>query len=194
MIPRDGVIVVNGLGRAVHRMAWEVAHGPIPDGLIVMHTCDNPPCCNPEHLKLGTHGDNNRDRIEKGRGPGARARDLELNPQWARGRRRIGPSAVRDNGGYSRHGPRAATAPLAKRKRPPRSGCAGALRGISVTRLQAASGRVSHYRLSWSSLAEIRPRRLLVADRIRRNAGVAASLALRAMRRAAGQLRRLLLV
>lgn len=50
-----------------HRVAWEMAHGPIPDGMEVMHTCDNPPCCNVRHLKLGTHAQNMADMAAKGR-------------------------------------------------------------------------------------------------------------------------------
>lgn len=53
--------------RLVHRVAFEALVGPIPSGLSVLHRCDNPPCCNPEHLFLGTIADNNRDRSEKGR-------------------------------------------------------------------------------------------------------------------------------
>jgi hypothetical protein len=81
--PRDyGVIWVGRSPKFAHRVAWELKHGPVPDGMVVMHTCDNPPCCNPEHLVLGTPGDNNRDRVKKGRGKGARALDLVKHPQW----------------------------------------------------------------------------------------------------------------
>jgi HNH endonuclease len=50
-----------------HRVAYEFAFGPIPDGMQVLHKCDNPPCCNPEHLFLGTHGNNMGDKAEKRR-------------------------------------------------------------------------------------------------------------------------------
>lgn len=50
-----------------HRMAWEVTNGKIPDGLFVCHHCDNPPCCNPAHLFVGTNSDNMKDASSKGR-------------------------------------------------------------------------------------------------------------------------------
>lgn len=50
-----------------HRIAWMLTHGAIPDGLHVLHRCDNPPCCKPAHLFLGTPADNAQDRDKKGR-------------------------------------------------------------------------------------------------------------------------------
>ncbi len=50
-----------------HRAAWEYTRGPVPAGLFVLHRCDNPPCCNPAHLFLGTQADNMADMQAKGR-------------------------------------------------------------------------------------------------------------------------------
>lgn len=62
-------VTVDGAVRVIgaHRIAYEAAYGPIPAGLTVLHRCDNPPCCNPAHLFLGTNTDNNADRDAKGR-------------------------------------------------------------------------------------------------------------------------------
>lgn len=54
-------------GRLAHRVAWEFAHGPVPDGKYVLHRCDFPACVNHEHLFLGTQKDNIRDMDAKGR-------------------------------------------------------------------------------------------------------------------------------
>lgn len=51
-----------------HIASWILANGPIPDGLFVLHECDNPRCVRPGHLFLGTQGDNVRDMLSKGRG------------------------------------------------------------------------------------------------------------------------------
>ena len=65
-----GSVRHGGVMVKAHRLAYELTHGKIPTGMVVCHTCDNPPCCNPSHLFVGTVAENNRDRARKGRSRG----------------------------------------------------------------------------------------------------------------------------
>jgi len=62
-----GIVFHDHRHNLTHRIAWTFANGPIPDGMKILHSCDNPPCCNPKHLFCGTQMDNCRDRDQKGR-------------------------------------------------------------------------------------------------------------------------------
>lgn len=68
-LDRDGYgrVCVDGKNQRVHRVSYRLYKGDIPNGMIVCHECDTPACINPEHLFLGTHLDNVRDKITKGR-------------------------------------------------------------------------------------------------------------------------------
>ncbi len=65
-----GRALLNGKLVAAHRIAYILAYGNIPEGLDVMHLCDNPPCCNPKHLRAATTAENMADMRRKGRGTG----------------------------------------------------------------------------------------------------------------------------
>jgi hypothetical protein len=62
-----GQFALNKKSKLAHRVAYTLWIGEIPDGLIVRHKCNNPPCVNPNHLEIGTHQDNMNDMVRAGR-------------------------------------------------------------------------------------------------------------------------------
>lgn len=66
----------SGLIKA-HRYAWSLANGPIEPGVVIRHSCDNPPCCNPYHLVPGSQVDNIRDMHDRGR----RTYETRISPE-----------------------------------------------------------------------------------------------------------------
>ena len=58
---------VSGKTMKAHRVSFEIHYGPIPNGMAVLHACDNTSCVNPIHLFLGTQADNVKDMVAKGR-------------------------------------------------------------------------------------------------------------------------------
>ena len=62
-----GKFKFDGKNRRAHRMAWLLTNGEIPDGMVVMHSCDIRECVNPEHLSIGSAKDNSQDMVSKNR-------------------------------------------------------------------------------------------------------------------------------
>lgn len=79
-----GHFCVGGKDYMSHRWSYELAHGPIPKGMHVLHSCDVPACVNPIHLRLGTHAENMRESASK-----LRTGMAKLNPDQVREIRRL---------------------------------------------------------------------------------------------------------
>lgn len=62
-----GRLTREGRSLYAHRHAWSLANGPIPEGSLILHKCDNPSCVCPDHLYVGNHIRNMRDAVERGR-------------------------------------------------------------------------------------------------------------------------------
>lgn len=77
--------VLGAVYKRAHRYSWAFHNqAVIPSGMVVCHSCDNPQCCNPAHLKLGSHGDNQRDRRAKGRHGEFRNPAAKVTPETVR--------------------------------------------------------------------------------------------------------------
>ena len=85
-----GEIVRDGKSSYMHRYAYEREHGPIPAGHVIRHTCDNPPCVNPDHLIPGTHHDNAMDAYKRLRHKrGTAHRSAKMDDEVVRELRRL---------------------------------------------------------------------------------------------------------
>ena len=89
--------IANREERLTHRLAWVLTHGPIPENLKVLHSCDTPSCMNPHHLFLGTDRDNHIDALKKGRWHHAGEKKTVCP---------LGHPYDEENTGYSNHGTR----------------------------------------------------------------------------------------
>lgn len=85
-----GALTIRGRSMGLHRWAWTIFHGEIPEGKMVCHKCDTPQCSNPDHLFLGDGSDNQKDSVTKGRQWGPRLKG-ETN-----GRARLTAEQVRE--------------------------------------------------------------------------------------------------
>ena len=97
-----GRMRVSGKMAGAHRLAYELFVGPVPDGMHVLHSCDNRRCVNPAHLRVGTHADNMNDKRLRGRAAGERNPKAKLTERDAlaiREMRRRHPPGNRWRGG-----------------------------------------------------------------------------------------------
>lgn len=94
-----GIISINAYPVKAHRFSWLLHKGEIPNGLGVLHTCDNPRCVKPDHLFLGTTVDNVKDRDSKNRQcQGESHSDAKLSKEQVTEIRRVYVKGCRKNG------------------------------------------------------------------------------------------------
>lgn len=79
-----GSLSFEGRKMRAHRVAYQLAVGPIPDGLHILHSCDNRRCCNPTHLRAGTNKENVADALTRGRRKAAPIHSIQADPDLFR--------------------------------------------------------------------------------------------------------------
>lgn len=131
-----GQLTWQGKVRRAHRVAWEMSRGPIPPraghhGTCVCHRCDNRLCVNPDHLFLGSNGDNVRDMLRKRRGRNGGARGEAI------GRAKLTESQVRDL--RANHAAGATFSDLGRRYGVTRVAVAKAVRGATWAHVKGVS-------------------------------------------------------
>lgn len=93
-----GATTANGVFTKSHRLAWTIVYGPIKKGMFICHKCDNPGCCNPTHLFVGTHKDNMRDMVSKKRfAKGEKNGSSKLQGSQVKKIRRLAQDGVSNN-------------------------------------------------------------------------------------------------
>ena len=94
-----GQCTINNRRWLAHRYVYSTVVADIPEDLIIMHTCDNPKCVRPSHLRLGTHAQNQHDKIAKGKGNegerNAHAKFTQAQVESIRARVAAGERAIR---------------------------------------------------------------------------------------------------
>ena len=92
---------ISYLGEMIgaHRMSYIIHKGDVPEGMVVMHSCDTPLCVNPDHLSAGTYSDNQMDAVSKGRHTSQilskAAHGEKMKRAWITRKERYGPSGIR---------------------------------------------------------------------------------------------------
>lgn len=89
-----GEVSVDRRPQLAHRVSWALASGADAGDLLVLHECDNPPCCNPKHLYLGTLGDNVQDMWNRNRRATSRWREIATQTSSIRGSKKLGAADV----------------------------------------------------------------------------------------------------